>query len=218
MPNIHWFKKKFTGRRSSKHFLIRLLKIPPHLKYVTTVPCNLSLITALVCVCRSFSDVTVSQGDALCGVVIVVGSLINTLLQIYCRTWQWKKIENWLRINRVTTRSLVFLFFEHGVYSLTHMPPSRPRYRLITALNVATMHRRELGNRSHKLWDCWRPTIRTDRTFGVPNVGMQTDASKCRFLSFQYELSSKKIRGGVTLKSSTPCHDGMCPHALAGNR
>ena len=25
---------------------------------------------------------------------------------------------------------------------------------------------------------------------------MQTDASKCRFLSFQYELSNKKIRGG----------------------
>jgi len=28
-----------------------------------------------------------------------VGSLINTLLQIYSRIWQWKKFEHWLRIN-----------------------------------------------------------------------------------------------------------------------
>ena len=62
------FRTFFTGRLSNKHFLIRLLKIPPHshLKHVTTViPCNLSLITALVCDYRSFSDITVSQGSAV---------------------------------------------------------------------------------------------------------------------------------------------------------
>jgi len=44
--------------------LMWLLKMPKHLKYVTTVPCNVSLITALVCDCRSFSDINVSQGSA----------------------------------------------------------------------------------------------------------------------------------------------------------
>ena len=39
----------FTGRLSNKPFLIWLFKIPPQLKYVTTVPSNLFLITALVC-------------------------------------------------------------------------------------------------------------------------------------------------------------------------
>jgi len=55
MPDIQQLKN-FTGRFSLKPDLTSLL-IPPHLKYVTTVPCNLSLITALVCDCRSFSDV-----------------------------------------------------------------------------------------------------------------------------------------------------------------
>jgi len=36
------------------HCLIWFKMIPPHPKYVTTVPCNLSLITTLVCDCRSF--------------------------------------------------------------------------------------------------------------------------------------------------------------------
>ena len=39
------------------------MKISPHLKCVTTVPSNLSLITALVCDCRSFSEVNVSRGS-----------------------------------------------------------------------------------------------------------------------------------------------------------
>ena len=34
---------------------------PPHLTYVTTVPCYLSLITTLVGDCRSFSDINVPQ-------------------------------------------------------------------------------------------------------------------------------------------------------------
>jgi len=59
-PNIHRFKK-ITGRLSDKPFLIWLVTIPPHLKYVTAVPRNLSLITALLCDCRLFSDINVSH-------------------------------------------------------------------------------------------------------------------------------------------------------------
>ena len=52
--------KKFTGRLGNKPCLIWLLKIPAH-QYVSTVPCNLSLITALVFDRPPFSDVSVSQ-------------------------------------------------------------------------------------------------------------------------------------------------------------
>jgi len=37
--------------------------MPPHLKHVTTLPRNLSLITSTVCDCRSLSDITVSHGS-----------------------------------------------------------------------------------------------------------------------------------------------------------
>jgi len=43
LPSIHRFKK-ITDRLSNKPFLIWLLTTPPHLKYVATLPCNLSLI------------------------------------------------------------------------------------------------------------------------------------------------------------------------------
>jgi len=46
--NIHRFKKKFTLRLSNKPFLIRLLTTPPYLKYVATLPCNLSLSLVLL--------------------------------------------------------------------------------------------------------------------------------------------------------------------------
>ena len=34
----------FTRRLSNKPFLIRLLMTPPHLKYLATLPCNVSLM------------------------------------------------------------------------------------------------------------------------------------------------------------------------------
>jgi len=37
--------------------------MPPHLKHVTTVPCNLSFFTALVCDCYLFSGINLSQGS-----------------------------------------------------------------------------------------------------------------------------------------------------------
>jgi len=65
LPNIHRFKKKsFAHTHNNKRFLIRLLTTPPHLKYVATLPCNLSLTA-------SFADINVSQGSvatyARCG-------------------------------------------------------------------------------------------------------------------------------------------------------
>jgi len=44
LSNIHRFKTKFTYRLSNKPFLIWLLTTPPHLKYISTLPCNLSLM------------------------------------------------------------------------------------------------------------------------------------------------------------------------------
>jgi len=56
LPNIRRFKKNFTHRLSNKRFLIWLSTTPPHLKYVATLPCNLSLMAC-------FADINVSQGS-----------------------------------------------------------------------------------------------------------------------------------------------------------
>ena len=48
--------KKFTHKLRNKPFLIWLLTTPPQLKYVATLPCNLSLMAC-------FADVNVSQGN-----------------------------------------------------------------------------------------------------------------------------------------------------------
>jgi len=49
-------KKNFTRTFSNEPFLIWLLTTPPHLKYVATLPCNLSLMAC-------FADGNVSQGS-----------------------------------------------------------------------------------------------------------------------------------------------------------
>ena len=53
LPNIYQLKK-FTDRLSNKPFLIWLLTTPPHLKYVATLPCNLSLMAC-------FANINISQ-------------------------------------------------------------------------------------------------------------------------------------------------------------
>ena len=55
LPDIYWLKK-FTHTLSSKPFLIWLLTTPPHVKYVATLPCNLSLMAC-------FAHINVSQGS-----------------------------------------------------------------------------------------------------------------------------------------------------------
>ena len=58
LPNIHPFKKFyfFTHTLSNKPSLIWLLTTPSQLKYVATLPCNLSLMAC-------FADINVSQGS-----------------------------------------------------------------------------------------------------------------------------------------------------------
>jgi len=64
LPNIIADLKKSTHTLSNKPFLIWLLTTPPHLKYVVTLPCNLSLMAC-------FADINVSQSSvatyARCG-------------------------------------------------------------------------------------------------------------------------------------------------------
>jgi len=40
LSNLHRFKKKFTGRLLSKFAVKWILKIPPHLAYIATLPCE----------------------------------------------------------------------------------------------------------------------------------------------------------------------------------
>jgi len=46
--------KKITNRLSNKPFIIWLLTTPPHLQFVATLPCNLSLMAC-------FADINASQ-------------------------------------------------------------------------------------------------------------------------------------------------------------
>jgi len=50
------FKNVFTRTLSNKPFLIWLITTPPHLKYVATLPYNLSLMAC-------YADINVSQGS-----------------------------------------------------------------------------------------------------------------------------------------------------------
>ena len=63
LPRIYRFKKS-TDRLNNEPFLIWLLTTRPHLKYVVTLPCHLSLLAC-------FADINVSQGSvatyARCG-------------------------------------------------------------------------------------------------------------------------------------------------------
>ena len=96
----------FTGRLSNKPFSIWLLTISLHLKCVTTVPCNLLLITALVCDGRSLADSNVLQGNA--STHIRWGGIFNKYFAAnLLENLTVKKFENRLRINRDAAISLV---------------------------------------------------------------------------------------------------------------
>jgi len=74
LPNIHRLKN-FTHRLSNNPFLIWLLTTPPYLKYVATLPCNLSLMAY-------FADINVSQGSVatskhMRGAVGLLGEKLN---------------------------------------------------------------------------------------------------------------------------------------------
>ena len=90
--------KKITHTLSNKTFLIWLLPTPPHLKYVATLRCNLSLIA-------SFADVNVSQGSV--GTYAKCGGMFNKHLTAnLLRNLPLKKIVNRLRFDRIMVMSL----------------------------------------------------------------------------------------------------------------
>jgi len=78
LPNIHRFKN-FTHTLCNKPFLVWLLTTPPHLKYVATLPCNLSLMAC-------FADINVSLGSvatyARCGGIFNTHLTANLLRNV----------------------------------------------------------------------------------------------------------------------------------------
>ena len=91
LQNIHHFKKCFTHRFSNKPFLTWLLTTPPHLKYVATLPCNLSLMAC-------FADINVSQGSvatyARCDGIFDINLTGNLPGNLPVRTIL-KSVKNW---------------------------------------------------------------------------------------------------------------------------
>jgi len=98
LPNIHRFKQNFTHGLSNKPFLIWLLTTPPHLKYVATLPCNVSLMACI-------ADSNVSQCSvatyAMCGGISNIHLTANLL-----RNLPVKKFVNGLRFDRIMFMSL----------------------------------------------------------------------------------------------------------------
>ena len=76
----------FTDKLSNKAFLIWLLTIPLHLKYVATLPCYLSLIACFLTL--MFHNVVLQR----------MLFLITILLQIYQRIYQRKRLVNRFKI------------------------------------------------------------------------------------------------------------------------
>jgi len=106
--------KFFTGRLNNK-FVLRLLKIPLHLKCVAMLPCDLSLITTLVSDCCLFSASTVSQGSLL--MHIKCGEMFNSAANLL-QNLPVKKFENQLRTGGVKVTRLVSPFLVHGIRNI----------------------------------------------------------------------------------------------------
>jgi len=107
MQNIHWFKKNFTHRLSNKPFLIWLLKPSPHLKYVATPLCNLSLCT----------DINVSQGSV--ATYAKYGGIFNIHLTANLpRNLTLKFLLKWVKIwQKYGHEFVALLFLAHLVYT-----------------------------------------------------------------------------------------------------
>ena len=92
--------KSFTDRLSNKPFLMWLLTTPPHLKYVATLPCNLTLMACL-------ADINVSQGSvathAKCGGIVNIHLTANLPGNL--------PVKNRFRFDRIVVMSLWPHFF-----------------------------------------------------------------------------------------------------------
>jgi len=76
---------------------IALKTIPPHIKYVTTVPCNLLSIITLVWHCQPFSDINVPQGSA--AMPMRYGGIFNkccaaNLVENLTVKYFWRSVKN----------------------------------------------------------------------------------------------------------------------------
>jgi len=111
LPSIHRFRKKFTDRLSKEPFLSWLLTTPPHLQYVATLLCNLSLIAC-------FADINVSQGsvatDARCGGIFNIHLTTNLP-----RNLPLNYFFNRLIFDRIIVVSLWPTFLAYPVYIKT---------------------------------------------------------------------------------------------------
>jgi len=82
-----------------------VINTPPHLKYVATLPCNLSLIACFMTL--MFHKVVWQHMQR------VVGLLLTSLLQIYQEIFQWKNSVNRLRFDRMMVMSFCQHFLRH---------------------------------------------------------------------------------------------------------
>jgi len=94
--------------------LIWLLTIPPHFKYVATLPCNFSLMAC-------FADNNVSQGSVVT-YARCAGMFNYHLTANLLRNLPVKKIVNRLRFDRITVISLRPRFLAHPVSQLSLAP------------------------------------------------------------------------------------------------
>jgi len=97
LPNIHRLQKN-TYIFSNKSFLIWLLTTQQYIKYVATLPCNLSLIACFLTL--MFYKVTWQHMQG------VVRFLITSLLQIYSEIFPWVNFMNRFRFDRIMVMSL----------------------------------------------------------------------------------------------------------------
>ena len=85
LSNLNLLKKFFTGRFLGKFAVKRILKIPPHLVYVATLPCE-TLMSAKP-----------ANNDKLQGncsfFKFVVELLMTKWRKVYCWVCEWKKIK-----------------------------------------------------------------------------------------------------------------------------
>jgi len=81
--NFTDLKKCFTDRLSNKPFLIWLLTTLPHLNYVTTLPCNLSLIACFLMLL--FHKVVWQHMQGMVVLLILVYCKYTNLIIVYCK-------------------------------------------------------------------------------------------------------------------------------------
>jgi len=108
-----------------------VINTPPHLKYVATLPCNLSLIACFMTL--MFHKVMWQHMQR------VVGLLLTSLLQIYQEIFQWKNSVNRLRFDRMMVMSFCQHFLRHLYISqlMANYPHAASRGPSATAELVA---------------------------------------------------------------------------------